>query len=75
MTAPVPATSNISLVLGDADGTVVTADDSGLGIAMENAGPDVQAGVVTASYEEEGFAKAIAKCIQPRAPAALSEAR
>jgi hypothetical protein len=76
MTAPAHATSNISLVL-DVDGTLVKADNSGLGIAIENAGPDVEAraDVATAFYEEEGFAKAIEKVILRLAAASLSEAR
>jgi haloacid dehalogenase-like hydrolase len=51
--------------------------NSGLGIAMGNASPDVQAqaDAVTASYEDEGFAKAVERFILHRAPSSLSEAR
>ena len=48
---------------------------SGLSVAMGNASPDVQAqaDLVTDSYEDEGFAKAIERFILPRAGSALSE--
>jgi hydroxymethylpyrimidine pyrophosphatase-like HAD family hydrolase len=51
--------------------------NSGLSIAMGNASRDVQAqaDLVTASYEDEGFAKAIERFVLHRAPSTLSEAR
>jgi hydroxymethylpyrimidine pyrophosphatase-like HAD family hydrolase len=44
---------------------------SGLSIAMGNASPDVQAqaDLVTDSYEDEGFAKAMERFILRRTPA------
>jgi len=50
---------------------------SGLGIAMGNASPDVQAqaDVVTASYDDEGFAKAIEQFILHGVPLPLAEAQ
>ena len=50
---------------------------SGLSIAMANASRDVQAqaDLVTASCEDEGFAKAIERFVLHRAPSSLSEAR
>jgi len=47
--------------IGDMPNDVLMFRKSGLGIAMGNASPDVQAqaDVVTASYDDEGFAKAI----------------
>jgi hydroxymethylpyrimidine pyrophosphatase-like HAD family hydrolase len=47
---------------------------SGLSIAMGNASPDVQAqaSFVTASYDDEGFAKAIEGFVLPRAGRASS---
>ena len=63
--------------IGDMPNDVLMFRNSGLGIAMGNASLDVQAqaDVVTASYEDEGFAKAIEKFILHRAPSSLSEAR
>jgi Cof subfamily protein (haloacid dehalogenase superfamily) len=63
--------------IGDMPNDVLMFHNSGLGIAMGNASLDVQAqaDVVTASYEEEGFAKAIEKFILRRAPSSLAEAR
>jgi Cof subfamily protein (haloacid dehalogenase superfamily) len=63
--------------IGDMPNDVLMFRNSGLGIAMGNASLDVQAqaDVVTASYEEEGFAKAIEKFILRRAPSSLAEAR
>jgi hydroxymethylpyrimidine pyrophosphatase-like HAD family hydrolase len=50
---------------------------SGLGIAMGNASPDVQAQAdkVTASYDDEGFAKAVEEFILRRVPSSLAQAR
>jgi hydroxymethylpyrimidine pyrophosphatase-like HAD family hydrolase len=50
---------------------------SGLSIAMGNASADVQkqAGLVTASYDDEGFAKAMEQFILQRRSAMVSEAR
>ncbi len=62
--------------IGDMPNDVLMFRNSGFGIAMGNAGPDVQAqaDAVTASYEDEGFAKAIERFILHRA-SSLSEAR
>jgi hydroxymethylpyrimidine pyrophosphatase-like HAD family hydrolase len=50
--------------------------NSGLSIAMGNASPEVQtqADLVTDSYADEGFAKAIERYILPRASSALPRA-
>jgi Cof subfamily protein (haloacid dehalogenase superfamily) len=63
--------------IGDMPNDVLMFRDSGLSIAMGNASRDVQAqaDLVTASYEDEGFAKAIERFVLHRAPSALSEAR
>jgi Cof subfamily protein (haloacid dehalogenase superfamily) len=63
--------------IGDMPNDVLMFRNSGLGIAMGNASLDVQAqaDVVTASYEDEGFAKAIEKFILRRAPSSQAEAR
>jgi Cof subfamily protein (haloacid dehalogenase superfamily) len=63
--------------IGDMPNDVLMFRRSGLSIAMGNASPDVQAqaDLVTASYDDEGFAKAIEQFILPRATASLSEAR
>jgi Cof subfamily protein (haloacid dehalogenase superfamily) len=63
--------------IGDMPNDVLMFRNSGLGIAMGNASLDVQAqaDVVTASYEDEGFAKAIEKFILRRAPSSRAEAR
>jgi hydroxymethylpyrimidine pyrophosphatase-like HAD family hydrolase len=63
--------------IGDMPNDVLMFRNSGLGIAMGNASLDVQAqaDVVTASYEDEGFAKAIEKFILRRAPSSPAEAR
>ena len=63
--------------IGDMPNDVLMFRNSGLGIAMGNASLDVQAqaDVVTASYEDEGFAKAIEKFILRRAPSFQAEAR
>jgi haloacid dehalogenase-like hydrolase len=62
--------------IGDMPNDVLMSRNSGLGIAMGNASPDVQAqaDAVTASYEDEGFAKAVEQFILHRV-SSLSEAR
>jgi Cof subfamily protein (haloacid dehalogenase superfamily) len=63
--------------IGDMPNDVLMFRNSGLGIAMGNASPDVQAQAdkVTASYDDEGFAKAMEEFILRRAPSSLMEAR
>jgi Cof subfamily protein (haloacid dehalogenase superfamily) len=63
--------------IGDMPNDVLMFRNSGLGIAMGNASPDVQAQAdkVTASYDDEGFAKAIEEFILRRAPSSLAGAR
>jgi Cof subfamily protein (haloacid dehalogenase superfamily) len=63
--------------IGDMPNDVLMFCNSGLSIAMGNASRDVQtqADLVTASCEDEGFAKAIERFILHRAPSSLSEAR
>jgi Cof subfamily protein (haloacid dehalogenase superfamily) len=63
--------------IGDMPNDVLMFRNSGLSIAMGNASRDVQAqaDLVTASREDEGFAKAIEQFILHRAPSILSEAR
>jgi len=63
--------------IGDMPNDVLMFRSSGLGIAMGNASPEVQAQAdkVTASYDDEGFAKAIEEFILRRAPSTLAEAR
>jgi Cof subfamily protein (haloacid dehalogenase superfamily) len=58
--------------LGDQPSDVLMFRRSGLSIAMGNASPEVRsaATVVTASNEDEGFAKAIEEFVLPRAAAA-----
>lgn len=60
--------------LGDQPNDVLMFKRSGLSVAMGNASSDVQrqATFVTASNEEEGFAKAVEEFILPRAVAAPS---
>jgi Cof subfamily protein (haloacid dehalogenase superfamily) len=62
--------------LGDMPNDVLMFRKSGLSIAMGNASREVQtqADLVTDSYEDEGFAKAIERFILPRAGSALSRA-
>jgi len=62
--------------IGDMPNDVLMFRKSGLSIAMGNASPEVQAqgDLVTDSYDNEGFAKAIERFILPRASAALSRA-
>lgn len=57
--------------LGDGNNDVMMFERSGLSVAMGNAGEEVQraATYVTASNEDEGFAKAIDEFILPRAMA------
>jgi Cof subfamily protein (haloacid dehalogenase superfamily) len=73
LTVPVGAIATI----GDMPNDVLMFRNSGLSIAMGNASPQVQAqaDVVTASFDDEGFAKAIERFILRRAPASASEAR
>jgi Cof subfamily protein (haloacid dehalogenase superfamily) len=63
--------------IGDMPNDVLMFRKSGLSIAMGNASPDVQAqaNLVTASYDDEGFAKAIEQFILDRAPSSLLVAR
>jgi Cof subfamily protein (haloacid dehalogenase superfamily) len=63
--------------IGDMPNDVLMFRNSGLGIAMGNASPDVQAQAdkVTASYDDEGFAKAMEDFILRRAPSSLAGAR
>jgi Cof subfamily protein (haloacid dehalogenase superfamily) len=58
--------------IGDMPNDVLMFRKSGLSIAMGNASPDVQAqaNLVTASYDDEGFAKAIERFILQRVPSA-----
>ena len=62
--------------LGDMPNDVLMFRKSGLSIAMGNASPEVQAqaDLVTDSYNDEGFAKAIERFILPRAGAASRRA-
>jgi Cof subfamily protein (haloacid dehalogenase superfamily) len=63
--------------IGDMPNDVLMFRDSGLSIAMGNASAEVQAqaDLVTASYNDEGFAKAMEQFILHSAAAPLSEAR
>jgi Cof subfamily protein (haloacid dehalogenase superfamily) len=63
--------------IGDMPNDVLMFRISGLGIAMGNASPDVQAQAdkVTASYDDEGFAKAIEEFVLRRAPSSLAGSR
>ena len=71
----IPATEIATI--GDMPNDVLMFRKSGLSIAMGNASPDVQAqaDLVTASYDDEGFAKSIEGFILCRAPSRLLEAR
>jgi hypothetical protein len=62
--------------MGDMPNDVLMFRNSGLSIAMGNASPEVQAqaNLVTDSYDDEGFAKAIERFILPRANAVLPRA-
>ena len=62
--------------IGDMPNDVLMFRNSGLSIAMGNASPDVQAqaDLVTDSYDDEGFAKAIERFVLPRASSAQSRA-
>jgi Cof subfamily protein (haloacid dehalogenase superfamily) len=62
--------------IGDMPNDVLMFRNSGLGIAMGNASPDVQAqaDMVTDSYDDEGFAKAIEQFILHREDSPLAEA-
>jgi len=63
--------------IGDMPNDVLMFRKSGLSIAMGNASPDVQAqaDVLTASYDDEGFAKAIEQFILHGVPLPLVEAQ
>lgn len=63
--------------IGDMPNDVLMFRKSGLSIAMGNASPQVQAqaDLVTDSYDNEGFAKAIERFVLRRARSALPEAR
>jgi Cof subfamily protein (haloacid dehalogenase superfamily) len=63
--------------IGDMPNDVLMFRKSGLSIAMGNASPEVQAqaDVVTASYRDEGFAKAMEQFVLCDANASVSEAR
>jgi Cof subfamily protein (haloacid dehalogenase superfamily) len=63
--------------IGDMPNDVLMFRNSGLSIAMGNASADVQAqaDVVTASYDDEGFAKAMELFVLNSASTSLSEAR
>ena len=62
--------------IGDMPNDVLMFRKSGLSIAMGNASPEVQAqaDLVTDSYDDEGFAKAMERFILPRARATLPRA-
>ena len=62
--------------IGDMPNDVLMFRKSGLSVAMGNASRDVQAqaDLMTDSYEDEGFAKAIERFILPRTGAALRRA-
>jgi len=62
--------------MGDMPNDVLMFRDSGLSIAMGNASAEVQAqaDLVTDSYADEGFAKAIERFILPRTSSALPRA-
>ena len=64
------------VTMGDMPNDVLMFRGSGLSIAMGNASPEVQAqaNLVTDSYADEGFAKAIERFILPGASAALPRA-
>jgi Cof subfamily protein (haloacid dehalogenase superfamily) len=57
------------VAIGDQLNDVLMFQESGLSIAMGNSSPEVQhqATFVTASHEDEGFAKAIEEIVLPRA--------
>jgi hypothetical protein len=59
---------------GDMPNDVLMFRSSGLSIAMGNASPEVQAqaNLVTDSYDDEGFAKAIERFVLPRANSVLT---
>jgi Cof subfamily protein (haloacid dehalogenase superfamily) len=65
------------VTIGDMPNDLLMFRNSGFGIAMGNASPEVQAqaDAATSSYEDEGFAKAIEKFVLHRMPLSLSEGR
>jgi hydroxymethylpyrimidine pyrophosphatase-like HAD family hydrolase len=62
--------------IGDMPNDVLMFRNNGFSIAMGNASPEMQAqaDLVTDSYTDEGFAKAIERFILPRASSALARA-
>ena len=68
--------ANEIATMGDMPNDVLMFRKSGLSIAMSNASAEVQAqaNLVTDSYDNEGFAKAIERFILPRSSAALPRA-
>jgi hydroxymethylpyrimidine pyrophosphatase-like HAD family hydrolase len=62
--------------IGDMPNDVLMFRKSGLSIAMGNASPEVQAqaNVVTDSYNDEGFAKAMERFILPGVSSTLPRA-
>jgi Cof subfamily protein (haloacid dehalogenase superfamily) len=68
--------ANEIATMGDMPNDVLMFRKSGLSIAMGNASPEVQAqaNVVTDSYDDEGFAKAIERFILPRTGSVLPRA-
>jgi Cof subfamily protein (haloacid dehalogenase superfamily) len=72
LSVPISAIATI----GDMPNDVLMFRNSGLGIAMGNASPDVQAqaDMVTDSYDDEGFAKAIERFVLHREDSSLAGA-
>jgi Cof subfamily protein (haloacid dehalogenase superfamily) len=70
LSVPISAIATI----GDMPNDVLMFRNSGLGIAMGNASPDVQAqaDMVTDSYDDEGFAKAIERFVLHREDSSLT---
>ena len=68
-------TSEIATI-GDMPNDILMFRKSGLSVAMGNANTDVQAkaDLVTDSYKDEGFAKAIERFILPRTNSAMPRA-
>jgi Cof subfamily protein (haloacid dehalogenase superfamily) len=68
--------TNEIATLGDMPNDLLMFRKSGLSIAVGNASAEVQAraDLVTDSYDDEGFAKAIERFVLPRTSAALSRA-
>jgi Cof subfamily protein (haloacid dehalogenase superfamily) len=72
LSVPISAIATI----GDMPNDVLMFRNSGLGIAMGNASPDVQAqaDMVTDSYDDEGFAKAIERFVLHREDSSMAGA-